>query len=397
MIKTVSFIAMALLLAASGTEQARSPAVPPTYRDLYDALEARLSEAAHLLGKPDPAFQPTFAVELTAANGNRGPALLEPQVRQGVIANLEAFKAFGATGVTVAACFPMFLKGFPRSEEYLDFYKFVVAEAHQRGYKVLFKVAEAFHDPVHGHLPVADFYKSLTPERYMRQKREMIEIALRELKPDYLTVSNEPDTAAMNTGLDFSPAHYVEYVQAFTKGLQRGQTKVGAGAGTWSPLEYWRRLAAETDVDYLDLHIYPINRDFLTRRPLEVAELARQHGKSLIIGEGWLYKSRDREIGPGGLSYVQLYARDVFSFWAPLDSEFIRVLGQYSRAHHVEYMSLFWVQYLFGYVEYTPELDQMTPGQLQQIGSRAAVGNILGKQLSPSGEEYRRAISGRAG
>ncbi|MBF0529356.1 MAG: hypothetical protein HQK55_08815, partial [Deltaproteobacteria bacterium] len=235
--------------------------VPEEYLDLYNALEAKLTEAEGLVGNQGSAFQPTFAVELTAANGNRGSALLPERVRQGIKVYMDTFQKLGVTGVTVTACFPMFLKEFPHAAEYLDFYKFVVNEARIRGLKVLFKISEAFRDRerVYGHLPVGEFYHGLTPERFMQQKREMIEIVLRELEPDYLTVANEPDTSAMNTGLDFSPDHYIQYVQAFTKNLSRGRTKIGAGAGSWSPREYWQRLASETEVDYLDMHIYPIN------------------------------------------------------------------------------------------------------------------------------------------
>jgi len=386
------FVVM-MLFACVSPSRGQETAVPKLYQDLYQSLDAQLTLAAKGFGKADTAYQPTFGVELTAANGNRGLQLLEPRVRQGVSVNLDAFQTLGVNGVTVAACYPMFLKDFPNSADYLAFYKFVVSEARRRHLKVLFKIGEAFHDPVHGHLPVGEFYKNLTPERFMRQKREMIEIALRELQPDFLTVANEPDTSAMNTSLDFSPDHFIRYVEAFTKGLTRGKTKIGAGAGTWSPLTYWTRLATETDVDYLDMHIYPVNFDFFTHRPLEVADLAAKNGKSLVIGEGWLYKSRDGELGKQGLSYVELYSRDVFSFWAPLDSKFIGDLVQYSRAHPVEYMSLFWVQYLYGYVDYTPALAKAAPGELQQHGVLSAVGNIVARKPSSTGKAFQRYIT----
>jgi len=389
----INLLLAMILIVYVGPSQAQEGAVPRLYQDLYQSLDAKLTLAAKGFGQAETAYQPTFGVELTAANGNRGPQLLEPGVRQGVGLNLDAFQSMGVSGVTVSACFPMFLKDFPNSVDYLAFYKFVMAEARRRHLKVLLKIGEAFHDPVHGHLSVGEFYKNLTPERFMRQKREMIEIALRELQPDYLTVANEPDTSAMNTSLDFSPDPFIQYVQAFTKGLTRGKTKIGAGAGTWSPLTYWTRLAKETDVDYLDMHIYPVNFDFFTHRPLEVADLAAKNGKSLVIGEGWLHKSRDGELGQQGLSYVELFSRDVFSFWAPLDSKFIGDLVQYCRAHQVEYMSLFWVQYLFGYVDYTPALAKAAPGELQQLGVLSAIGNIVAKRPSSSGKAFQHYLS----
>jgi hypothetical protein len=386
-------VILASLLALTTTVGAEQ--IPNQYCDLYRTLDAKLAEAERVVGRPDPKSQPVFAAELTAANGNRGPTLLEERTRVGVSKNLDAFKALGVSGIVVASVYPMFVKDFPHAAEYLDFYKFVMTEARRRNLKVLFKIGEAFRDPVHGQLPVDNWYRGLTLDRFRREKRTMIETALRELQPDYLTVANEPDTSAMNTKLDFSTENYIRSVQAFTRGLARGQTKIGAGAGTWSQTVYFERLARETDVDYLDLHIYPINHDYLTKRALEAAALARRHGKSLVIGEGWLFKSRDRELGPGGLGYVKLYARDAFSFWQPLDARLIRVLAQFSRAQRVEFMSLFWVNLLFGSLEYSPELDAKSPGEIQALAARAAVPNILAGKLSPTGEAYRSMITAR--
>ena len=395
-LKTLLPIVLVLTLVSGGELTAQQPAVPDKYRDLYETLASKLADTSRAFDRlSTSASAPTFGVELTAANGNRGPVLLEPRARGSVRVNLDAFKEIGVSGVTIASMYPMFCKGFAHAEEYLDFYKFCVTEARQRGFKVHFKVGEAFHDPVHGHLPVAEFYKELTAERFMREKRQMIEITLRELQPDYLTVANEPDTSAMNTGLDFSPDNFIRYVRAFTKDLPRGTTKVGAGAGTWSPLTYWQNLAPEPSVDYLDMHIYPINREYLTERPLEVAALAKKHHKFLIIGEGWLYKSRDGELGKGGTGYVTLYARDIFAFWEPLDAEFIRALAKFSRGEDVEYMSLFWVNLLYGNVDYAPALDAKSAGELQQLAVRAAVPNIVARKPSPTGAAYRQVIRGR--
>jgi hypothetical protein len=386
----VILASLVLLTATVGAQQ-----IPEPYRDIYRSLDAKLAEAERVVGRPDSKFQPTFGLELTAANGNRGPTLLEERTRTGVSKMLDAFQAIGAQGVVVATVYPMFVKDFPHAAEYLDFYRFVVKEAHNRNLKVLFKIGEAFRDPVHGQLPVDTWYRGLTLDRFRKEKRTMIETALRELQPEYLTVANEPDTSAMNTKLDFSPDNYIRNVQAFTKGLPRGKTKIGAGSGTWSPTTYFERLARETDVDYLDLHIYPINHDYLTKRPLEAAAAARRHGKSLVIGEGWLFKSRDRELGPGGLGYVKLYARDPFTFWHPLDARFIRVLGQFSRAQYVEFMSVFWVNLLFGSLDYSRELETKSAGEIQQLAARAALPGILAKKPTPTGEAYQAMVTGK--
>jgi hypothetical protein len=390
---TVSlWLATTAVFAARLAAEAAPDGVPEHYRDLFAELQERLSAFEQQTAPPKTtALRPTvFAIELTAANANRGEALLAPRTRQGVGLNLDAFQALGAVGVTVATSFPILARDFPRSPEYLAFYKSVVEEVRRRGLRLHLKTGAAFVDPVFGHSPAGQFFQRLTPESYLRQKRQMVETILRELKPDYLTIDNEPDTTQKNTGLDYSPDRYLEYLRAVTKGLERGRTKIAAGAGTWSPLVYFERLAAEPGIDCIDLHVYPVNRDFLTGRVVAAAELARRHGKGLIVGEAWLYKVRGRELGSVDFSYPAIFGRDIFSFWAPLDARFITALGRWAQAQPAEFVSFFWAQHLFGYVDYVPKMEQVSPAELQQLGTRAAVPNIVARRPTASGEAFRR-------
>jgi hypothetical protein len=373
------------VIAAEKSADAAS--VPSSYQRLYDELGAKLAVFEKQIPSPEAKNPGTtvFSIELTAANANRGETLLTPRARQGVSVNLDAFQALGVTGVTIATSFPVLAADFPHSAEYLAFYKSVADEVRRRGLKLQLKTGAAFVDPVFGHSPAAAYFKKLTPESYITAKRAMIETILRELKPDYLSVDNEPDTTQKNTGLDYSPANYIRYVNAMTKGLERGKTKIAAGAGTWSPLVYFERLARETDVDCIDLHIYPISRDFLTGRLAEAGALAKKYHKSLIVGEAWLYKVREEELGRVDFSYPTIYGRDIFSFWAPLDVRFIGDVGRWSQAQGAELVSFFWAQYLFGYVTYEPALDGTKPAELQALATRNAVPHILAKEFSPSG------------
>ena len=384
----------AFLLTGLARVGAQPPDVPAKFQDLYAELDHSLAAAEQRVPAPlpDPA-SPVFAVELTAANGNRGPILLEPRTRAGVKANLDAFQAIGATGVTVAASYPILAPEFPRSAEFLDFYRFVVAEARIRHLKILIKAQDAFTDAQFGQLGARDYYKRIGPDGYARDKRGMIERVLRELQPDYLTIENEPDTATKNTGFDLSPDCYIGNIRAMLQGLDRGQTRIGAGAGSWSPSVYFQRLAAETDVEYLDVHVYPVNREFIAARLDEVAALAKRYHKGLTVGEAWLYKIRESELGRGEFSWGDIYARDIFSFWAPLDTRFIGFIGRWSRANQAEYVSFFWVQYLFGYVNYDAALESKNAAALQQLGTQNAVPKIVRHELSPTGEALKTLIA----
>ena len=377
---------------AAAEKTAETVTVPSSYQSLYDELGAKLAVFEKQILAPEAKSpRPTvFSIELTAANANRGETLLMPRARKGVSVNLDAFQALGVTGVTIATSFPILAKDFPRSAEYLEFYKSVVDEVRHRGLKLHLKTGAAFVDPVFGHSPAAAYFKKLTPETYVTAKRAMVATILRELKPDYLTVDNEPDTTQKNTGLDYSPDNYIRYVNAVTKGLERGKTKIAAGAGTWSPLVYFERLAKETDVDCIDLHIYLISRDYLTGRLAEVSELGKKYHKSLIVGETWLYKVREEELGRVDFSYPAIFGRDIFSFWAPLDARFIGDIGRWSQAHGAECVSFFWAQYLFGYVHYEAALDGKKPAELQDLGARNAVPHIVAKEFSVSGQAIQK-------
>lgn len=164
--------------------------VPSSYQSLYDELGAKLAVFEKQIPAPEAKGpSPTvFSIELTAANANRGETLLTPRARKGVSVNLDAFQALGVTGVMIATSFPVLAKDFPRSAEYLVFYKSVVDEVRRRGLKLHLKTGAAFVDPVFGHSPAAAYFKKRMPETYVTAKRAMVETILRALKPDYLTV-----------------------------------------------------------------------------------------------------------------------------------------------------------------------------------------------------------------
>ena len=61
--------------------------------------------------------------------------------------------------------------------------------------------------------------------------------------------------------------------------------------------------------------------------------------------------------------------RDVFSFWAPLDQEFLMIMGKLARLENFQYVSPFGFNEFFSYLTYTPALDQLPLKTLQTAGS----------------------------
>ncbi|MGH2371893.1 MAG: hypothetical protein ACRDIC_00235, partial [bacterium] len=350
-----------------GAAPAGQPTVAPAeFADLYPVLGDKLKAIDTYITPrwTGAKHDVIFSAELLAANSNLGEQLLREQAWQAVMLNLDRMQPLGIRGVKVAIKYPILIPAFPRSAEYLDFYKRLSQELKRRNLKFLAQMTAGFRESVFSALPVTTYYTGLTLDRYKQEKRQMAETIIREIRPDYLTIENEPGTQQENTGLPFSVQHVIEIVQHMLKGLDRSGVLIGAGAGTWDDLAYTQSLA-QLPVDYIDMHIYPVNRDYVVDKAFRVGEIARRSNKKLVLGEAWLYKARDNELGGQAVAAAPaLFARDVFSFWEPLDIEFLTTMVKLSHYLKVDFASFFWSRYFFGYVEYSDGTRHLRPAEL---------------------------------
>jgi hypothetical protein len=371
-------------------------AVPAEYEGIYVELEEKLEELdAYLDSNWDGETSDTvFSVELINANSNRGEALLEPYNFLACQRTLEALKDLGVTGITLSVQYPVLNPDFPRSDEYLMFYRWLALETRTLGLTLVIETTTVFPDPEISTLGVD--YTGLTLDEYMGEKRAMIETVLTDIAPDYLTVENEPGTQQANTGLDFTVANQTMIVNHILSGLDRGKTKIGAGAGSWDDLAYFESLAANTDLDYLDMHFYPIQGDLVIDRAERISELARSSGKGLAVSEAWLYKAPGSELASGQdiARAADTFARDAYSFWAPLDQAFLEVLVKLSHYLELEFISPFWMQYLFAYLQYSPSMEAQGYAWINKLANSQTWVNIQAGNLTPTGETYRELIGG---
>ena len=200
-----------------------------------------------------------FSTELLAANSNRGEDLLESQLRQGIPFILDRLTELGVNMISVALDFPILCDDFPRNDEYLDFYTFVGEEVRKRNMKLLVGAQTIFSDTAWSNLKVD--YSGYTIESYTAEKRRMIEKIIEHVRPDYLTIENEPETMAYNTGLDFSVDNVIQIIHGLTNGLDRNNVRIGAGTGTWDDPAYIDRMLDETSIDFIDIHSRPRNSE----------------------------------------------------------------------------------------------------------------------------------------
>jgi hypothetical protein len=366
--------------------------IPSKYQDLYDMLDAKLNSMLSFINArwDGKEHSVSFAVELISANSHSGEKLLRPEAVQSVAFLLDRLKVLGVKGVKVALHYPILKPDFPNRDGYLEFYRKMSQEVKARNMVLYVATTTTFREPAFTSLIVD--YSGLTFTQFKQEMRQHIETVLTNLKPHYLTITNEPETQAMNTRLDFSVQNVKELVQYVLDGLDKKGTFIGAGAGTWDKIEYFQALGQIPGLDYLDMHIYPINVDYVVDRAFRISEIARTYGKKLLLSEAWLYKVRDRELGTATATSADLFARDVFSFWAPLDERFVEAIVKLSHLLKIDFCSFFWMQYFYSYLEYDEQRSAMKPAQLFALLNAEAARNILSDKLSTTGVKYGSLI-----
>ena len=365
--------------------------IPAEYRVLYEELSKKLGQLqAGINSVPGaPKARTRFGVELLVANSNRGEILLTERVFKATVLTLDRLQSLGVQCIALSIQFPVLVPSQPRAGEYLNFYTRVIQQIRQRGLAVIVEMGTLFRQPEFSQLRVD--YSQLTLEKFKVQLGQMAQIVATDLKPDYLTILTEPDTQSQNTGLDFSVSNFSDTVAYVVQGLGQSEVQLGAGAGTWSPMTYFSALAKIKQLDYIDLHIYPVQHDFVINRVARIARTAAAHNKKISIGEAWLYKVSKRELGR--IKPITAFARDVYSFWQPLDEMFVQILVELSRHTDAEFCSLFWMKYLYGYVDYNSRTRDLAPHELINMSEKAAGRRILDNSLNQTGKLFQDLIS----
>jgi hypothetical protein len=119
--------------------------------------------------------------------------------------------------------------------------------------------------------------------------------------------------------------------------------------------------------------------------------MAQSHGKAVSIGEAWLYKVSRRELGK--ITPVRAFARDVYSFWQPLDKQFLEIIVNLSRQVNAEFCSFFWMKYFYAYLDYSVKTNNLHPQQLITAADAAAGRNILSNTLNETGKTFKTLIA----
>src|SRR5437016_7708914 len=164
----------------------------------------------------------------------------------------------------------------------------------------------------------------------------------REIEPDYLTLVNEPVWFLRETlHLSFSSDELAGWIGELSARLKSSgaspNTLLGAGAELWEPETYVLKFAKQANLDYVDIHMYALK----VKGEGSIAKLATLVHKvrearpnmRITIGETWLMK--DGGGAPKVTGYQDIFARNDFSFWSPLDGQFLDLLMGFAQKENI--------------------------------------------------------------
>lgn len=373
------------------------PPVPAEYQGIYTELEAELAHFEGILNQKwnHSQGQTTMATELAFANGNIGEGILNANSMENNRLLLDRLQAMGVKGVVLAIKYPLLKPDFPRSSEYLQFFKDIVAECHRRGVKVLVECGAIFAGTPYS--PVQVDWSTYTTATFLQGLQDQLVLIAREIKPDYLTLANEPVTEEGLTGLIITPTAWRDFIASTLGKIDRSNgLLLGAGTGTWENPAYINAIIGMPGLDYIDLHIYPLNKDgALLERGLNYAMQARAAGQRVTISETWLWKATAQELGNGLGDPEKAMNRDVYSFWYPLDARFIQDIMSLADATNMDFVSFFWTRNFFAYLDYSQTPHNLTTLQYNRLINQAFVSNVQRDNMSSLGQYFQQKLNSR--
>jgi hypothetical protein len=423
----------ALTIAPAGSG-ADSPAPPAEYQALYSELSQKLTsfEAGVDAGWDGIVGDGQFAATLSAANGNKSVALLSAQSWTGSLAMLDAYEALGVSVIKLEMEYPVQTPEFqswlaahppagydPYTATVPDFigtptsfYNRLVAEIRARGLVLWIEHGTLFAD--YSTTPPGAYFADMrtagqaaTRARYTAERSAEAALVVSQLAPDYYTILEEPDTQNDNFGYFagqaplFDLAGWTGFVGTAAAAIDSvdpgSPTLIGAGSGTWGGFSYPQAFAAMPELDFVDLHMYPLQtqgQDYL-QNALDWADYVRatDPAKFVTIGEAWLYKASIADL-IGGTPYNDILGRDVYSFWEPLDRQHLRLLFKMMQHSDFKLVMPFWTQYFWGYLEYgDPTLEGLTGPQLIALAGQRAAPNLLAGILTGTGKAFEALVA----
>jgi uncharacterized protein (TIGR03437 family) len=387
-------LCLAAVTASFGAQAFAQTSVPSQYQALYTELQTSMQSVEPTLtpGTPGRTNFP-FAAELLQANGNTGLLLLNPGTRNNYLREMQALKSLGITALNVSVGFPLFYQPFYEqyglSQDYqpmVDFFAQVVVDAHSMGFKVSMET-QCLYPGYYGSASgfnVSEYFSTLSLDQFEAGRAAQVAVIYSQIKPDYLDLGSEPDTEASNSGQTalLTPSVWAQAITSYVQAVPSGthNPKLGAGVGNWrvdDGMEYVQDEIAIPGLDYIDLHGYPVvtvggvnTFQFLT----QLLATAKAAGKPVAMSEFWLLKISSADFLSNNSSDPTTASLNAYSFFEPLDQEFLTDLWEIGNQYDFLYGSAFWSQYYWTYLSVD---SAPAPGSTLETAAQSATSQAL--------------------
>jgi len=378
-----------------------SAQIPGVYQDLYTQLDGDVGDFQRSVSSVwnGSKYPVTFAGQLTNANCNNGPSLLQPASFTLIQNEILFLKAVGVKAISVEVSFPMLDAAFFNSigqpayqSQFTTFYANVAAAIRAQGLQVIVESQSMIPTGLQSTWgsSVQSFYTSLTTfQAYEQARAQTTAIVAQTMRPDYFVLQEEPDTeVAQSTqtsaGTVSGSTSMLDGSIAAVRQLGIPGMKIGAGFGSW--LQEYALFAnsftrqrcgqivngqsqpcISQPLDFLDLHLFPVNEHTVDCSPppnpkpctapnfwqnaMNILGTAGAANLPMTISQTWLRKTRDSE-------WLQISgdideAREAYSFWAPLDLSFLQTVYDMANYGHMLFVVPFNTQNFSTYLTWS--------------------------------------------
>lgn len=106
----------------------------------------------------------------------------------------------------------------------------------------------------------------------------------------------------------------------------------------------------------------------------------------------WLYKMGAAEAAQTWEQTTEIFRRDVFSFWSPLDARFLALVAKFVRDYGIAYVAPFWTTFFWRNVDYSATTKDLAYPQLTQQANRAVLQALQQATFTPLGRAWAAAI-----
>jgi len=442
---------------ASVSSAQTPPAPPAVYQDLYAELSGDISDFDNnIKGRWNGStFPVAFAGQLTDANSNNGPDLLQQSSFTLVQSEILLLKAIGVKAISVEVSFPMLdanffnATGHPEYQaQFTTFYANVASAIRAQGLQVIVESQSLIPTGLQSKWgqPLQSYYTTLTFSAYEQERAQTAALVAQTMQPDFFVLQEEPDTESAQSGQGQAgtmsgSTDMLNKTVVAVRAKNIAGMKIGAGFGSWlqefqlfansftrqhcgQTVNGQIQLCLSQPLDFLDMHLFPINEQTgncsappnpkpctapnFWQNAMAVVSTANSGGVPLTISQTWLRKVRDGE-------WLQINgdvqeAREAYSFWIPLDKAFLQTVDDLANYAHMLFVVPFNTQSFSAYLTWTgssgtctvtttPTCTALqgegggnTPAQVFGAVQSAGIANANAAAYSDAGVEYHDLI-----